>query len=83
MEASTSTNCCDRLCSWFYSLWQGAVRFVESNEEVIRKRRRLALGVIVLLIVDVLWVGSAELSDVSLRKILSSIFFLCGAHFFM
>lgn len=83
MEASTSTNCCDRLCSWFYSLWQGAVRFVESNEEVIRKRRRLALGVIVLLIVDVLWVGSAELSDVSLSKILSSIFFLCGAHFFM
>ncbi|XP_067018259.1 solute carrier family 35 member F5-like isoform X3 [Acropora muricata] len=63
MEASTSTNCCDRLCSWFYSLWQGAVRFAESNEEVIRKRRRLALGVVVLLIVDVLWVGSAELSD--------------------
>lgn len=69
MDSSTSTNCCDSLCSWFDSLWQGAVRFVESNEEVIRKRRRLALGVIVLLVVDIIWVGSAELSDVSLSKL--------------
>lgn len=31
----------------------------------MRRKRRLIWGVIVLLIVDVIWVGSAELTDVS------------------
>ncbi|KAL9958518.1 hypothetical protein ACROYT_G035545 [Oculina patagonica] len=39
------------------------VRFIVSQEEGIRRKRRLVWGVIVLLLVDVLWVGSSELTD--------------------
>ncbi|XP_068752329.1 solute carrier family 35 member F5-like [Montipora capricornis] len=56
------TNCC-YLCGCIQSLWRGTVRLIVSKEEIIRKRRRLVLGVIVLLLVDVIWVASAELSD--------------------
>ena len=44
------------------------MRLIVSKEEIIRKRRRLVLGVIVLLLVDVIWVASAELSDVRLNS---------------
>lgn len=40
------------------------MRFIVSQEEGIRRKRRLVWGVIVLLLVDVLWVGSSELTDV-------------------
>lgn len=40
------------------------MRFILSQEEGIRRKRRLVLGIIVLLLVDVLWVGSSELTDV-------------------
>lgn len=39
------------------------MRFLLSQEEGIRRKRRLVLGVIVLLLVDVIWVGSSELTD--------------------
>ena len=61
------TNCC-YLCGCVQSLWRGTVRLIVSKEEIIRKRRRLVLGVIVLLLVDVIWVASAELSDVRLNS---------------
>lgn len=51
-------------CSCLRSLWMSAVRFILSQEEGIRRKRRLVLGIIVLLLVDVLWVGSSELTDV-------------------
>ena len=35
-----------------------------SQEDRVRRRRRLLLGIVVLLLVDVLWVGSSELTDV-------------------
>lgn len=41
-----------------------AVCFIVSDEEGIRRKRRLVWGLIVLLLVDVIWVGSAELTDV-------------------
>ncbi|KAJ7326523.1 hypothetical protein OS493_027468 [Desmophyllum pertusum] len=50
-------------CSCLRSLWMSAVRFILSQEEGIRRKRRLVLGIIVLLLVDVLWVGSSELTD--------------------
>lgn len=40
-----------------------AVRFIVSDEEGIRRKRRLVWGIIVLLLVDVIWVGSSELTD--------------------
>lgn len=40
------------------------MRFIVSKEEGIRRKRRLVWGIIVLLMVDVLWVGSSELTDV-------------------
>lgn len=55
-----ATNC----CRCVRSLWIKAVRFIFSNEEGIRRRRRLVWGIIVLLLVDVIWVGSTELTDV-------------------
>jgi len=41
-----------------------SVRFIVSDEERIRRKRRLVWGIIVLLLVDFIWVGSAELTDV-------------------
>ena len=41
-----------------------AVQFIVSQDESVRRRRRLLLGIVVLLLVDVLWVGSSELTDV-------------------
>lgn len=64
MMASSSTNNC-RVCSCLRSLWAAAVRFIVSREERIKQKRRLVLGIVVLLLVDVLWVASSELTDVS------------------
>jgi len=41
-----------------------SVRFIVSDEERIHRKRRLVSGIIVLLLVDVIWVGSTELTDV-------------------
>ena len=35
-----------------------------SQGDRVRRRRRLLLGIVVLLLVDVLWVRSSELTDV-------------------
>ena len=55
-----ATNCCHCV----RSIWMNAVRFIVSDEEGIRRKRRLVWGIIVLLLVDVIWVGSSELTDV-------------------
>ena len=55
-----ATNCCQCV----RSIWMKSVRFIVSDEERIRRKRRLVWGIIVLLLVDVIWVGSAELTDV-------------------
>lgn len=47
-------------------MWAALVRFIVSNEERTIRRRRLVLGIVVLLLVDVIWVGSAELMEVSI-----------------
>ena len=59
--SSTSSS---RLCNCFRSTWASTVQFVVSQEDRVRRRRRLLLGIVVLLLVDVLWVGSSELTDV-------------------
>ena len=59
--SSTSSSC---LCSCFRSTWTSTVQFIVSQEDRVRRRRRLLLGIVVLLLVDVLWVGSSELTDV-------------------
>ena len=59
--SSTSSS---RLCSRFRSMWTSTVQFTVSQEDRVRRRRRLLLGIVVLLLVDVLWVGSSELTDV-------------------
>lgn len=51
-------------CRCARSIWMKAVCFIVSDEEGIRRKRRLVWGLIVLLLVDVIWVGSAELTDV-------------------
>ena len=61
MMSSTSSS---RLCICFRSMWTSAVQFIVSQDESVRRRRRLLLGIVVLLMVDVLWVGSSELTDV-------------------
>ncbi|XP_020613003.1 solute carrier family 35 member F5-like [Orbicella faveolata] len=50
-------------CRCARSIWMKAVCFIVSDEEGIRRKRRLVWGLIVLLLVDVIWVGSAELTD--------------------
>ena len=40
------------------------MQYIVSQDESVRRRRRLLLGIVVLLMVDVLWVGSSELTDV-------------------
>ena len=59
--SSTSSS---RLCSCFRSMCTSTVQFIVSQDESVRRRRRLLLGIVVLLMVDVLWVGSSELTDV-------------------
>lgn len=59
--SSTSNS---RLCSCFRSMLTSTVQFIVSQDESVRRRRRLLLGIVVLLLVDVLWVGSSELTDV-------------------
>lgn len=59
--SSTSNS---HLCSCFRSMLTSAVQFIVSQDESVRRRRRLLLGIVVLLLVDVLWVGSSELTDV-------------------
>ena len=59
--SSTSSS---RLCSCFRSMWTSTVQFIVSQDESVKRRRRLLLGIVVLLLVDVLWVGSSELTDV-------------------
>ena len=59
--SSTSSS---RLCNCFRSTWASTVQFIVSQEDRVRRRRRLLLGIVVLLLVDVLWVGSSELTDV-------------------
>ena len=51
-------------------MWASTVQFIVSQDESVRRRRRLLLGVIVLLLVDVLWVGSSELTDVRTNLLL-------------
>ena len=46
------------------------VQFIVSQDESVRRRRRLLLGIVVLLLVDVLWVGSSELTDVRTNVLL-------------
>ena len=45
-------------------MWTSTVQFIVSQDESVKRRRRLLLGIVVLLLVDVLWVGSSELTDV-------------------
>ncbi|KAM7428869.1 hypothetical protein ABFA07_020209 [Porites harrisoni] len=52
-----------RLCSCFRSMWASTLQFIVSQDESVKRRRRLLLGIVVLLLVDVLWVGSSELTD--------------------
>ena len=60
MSSSSSS----RLCSCLRSMWTSTVELIVSQEDRVRRRRRLLLGIVVLLLVDVLWVGSSELTDV-------------------
>ena len=52
-------------CSYLRCCGRSLCHLILSQEEGVRRKRRLIWGVIVLLIVDVIWVGSAELTDVS------------------
>ena len=49
-------------------MWTSTVELIVSQEDRVRRRRRLLLGIVVLLLVDVLWVGSSELTDVRTNK---------------
>ena len=51
-------------------MWASTVQFIVSQDESVRRRRRLLLGIVVLLLVDVLWVGSSELTDVRTNLLL-------------
>ena len=51
-------------------MWTSTVQFIVSQDESVRRRRRLLLGIVVLLMVDVLWVGSSELTDVRTNLLL-------------
>ena len=51
-------------CRCVRSIWMKSVRFIVADEEGIRRKRRLVWGLIVLLLVDLIWVGSTELTDV-------------------
>ena len=51
-------------------MWASTVQFIVSQDESVRRRRRLLLGIVVLLMVDVLWVGSSELTDVRTNLLL-------------
>ncbi|XP_031564696.1 solute carrier family 35 member F5-like [Actinia tenebrosa] len=50
-------------CSSFRSCWNSTKMFLISPEESVRRKRRLLLGILVLLLVNVIWVASAELSS--------------------
>ena len=65
--SSTSSS---RLCNCFRSMWTSTVELIVSQEDRVRRRRRLLLGIAVLLMVDVLWVGSSELTDVRTNLLL-------------
>ena len=65
--SSTSSS---RLCNCFRSMWTSTVQCIVSQDESVRRRRRLLLGIAVLLMVDVLWVGSSELTDVRTNLLL-------------
>ena len=51
-------------------MWASTGQFIVSQDESVRRRRRLLFGIVVLLMVDVLWVGSSELTDVRTNLIL-------------
>ena len=51
-------------------MWASTLQFIVSQDESVRRRRRLLLGIVVLLLVDVLWVGSSELTDVRTNLLL-------------
>ena len=51
-------------------MWTSTVQCIVSQDESVRGRRRLLLGIVVLLMVDVLWVGSSELTDVRTNLLL-------------
>ena len=51
-------------------MWTSIVQFIVSQDESVKRRRRLLLGIVVLLLVDVLWVGSSELTDVRTNLLL-------------
>ena len=65
--SSTSSS---RLCNCLRSIWASTGQFIVSQDESVRRRRRLLLGIVVLLLVDVLWVGSSELTDVRTKFLL-------------
>ena len=65
--SSTSSS---RLCNCLRSMWASTGQFIVSQDESVRRRRRLLFGIVVLLMVDVLWVGSSELTDVRTNLIL-------------
>ena len=65
--SSTSSS---RLCNYFRSMWTSTVQCIVSQDESVKRRRRLLLGIVVLLLVDVLWVGSSELTDVRTNLLL-------------
>lgn len=51
--------------------WVFIMNRVSSQGSSAAQRRRMALGVVVLLLVDVIWVGSSELTSV---RILTTVF---------
>ena len=65
--SSTSSS---RLYNCFRSMWTSTMQCIVSQDEIVRRRRRLLLGIVVLLMVDVLWVGSSELTDVRTNLLL-------------
>ena len=65
--SSTSSS---RLCNCLRSMWASTGQFIVSQDESVRRRRRLLFGIVVLLMVDVLWVGSSELTDVRTNLLL-------------
>lgn len=48
-------------------IWGIMVNQMGSQGSVVNQKRRLVLGVVILLLVDVIWVASSELTSVSLQ----------------
>lgn len=48
-------------------VWGIMMNQMGSQASVVNQKRRLVLGVVILLLVDVIWVASSELTAVSLQ----------------